>query len=197
MDASTVVALISTAVAAAIAVGVPRISFRLTQQLDHKRWLREQRALFYVDLLTEAYAEEQWLEQDVADDETRDRLQRHFPDLRLPPLERARLGARGNMFSSRAVNALLGRLQAEAFWSAPTGRLDEGQRTVLRVRIGRIQDELNSMVRREMGADDVLPAPGSPLLRAPHPADRAAQRFEAEMAARFPKDEQDREDGTA
>ena len=80
MDVQTAIAMASTSVAAVIAIAVPWVSFRLTLRVDHKRWLREQRAQFYVDLLTEAYAEQQWLEQDVADDETRDRLRSRFSD---------------------------------------------------------------------------------------------------------------------
>ena len=81
------------------------------------RWLREQRAQLYVDLLTEAYAEQQHFEYTTADDESRERMREYFVDLRLPPLERARLGARGTIFASRAVNQAFNRLGREGFWA--------------------------------------------------------------------------------
>jgi len=83
--------------------------------------MREQRAAVYVDLLTEAYAEQQSLELDMADDETRKRMRTRTPDLRLAPLERARLGVRASMYGSKSVNRLFNRLPAEMFWSTPSG----------------------------------------------------------------------------
>ena len=65
-------------------------------------------------MLTEAYAEKEWLEYAMADDETQERMRRYFHDLRLPPLERARLGARGTIFGSKTVNQLFNRLGGEA-----------------------------------------------------------------------------------
>jgi hypothetical protein len=106
VDTGTIVALVSSGLAAIIAVAVPWMTFRLTLRLDHTRWLREQRAQLYVDLLTEAYAEQQYFEYDMADDETRARMGRHFTDLRLPPLERARLGARAGSIVEELQAAL-------------------------------------------------------------------------------------------
>src|ERR1700750_1672316 len=98
MHAETVIALISTGLAAIIAVVVPWMAFRLALRQDQARWLREQRAQLYVDMLTEAYAEQQYFQNATADDETRERMREHFTDLRLAPVERARLGARGTIF---------------------------------------------------------------------------------------------------
>lgn len=188
MNAQTAIALLSTVVAAAIAVIVPLISFRLTRRLDHTRWLREQRAQFYVDLLTEAYAEQQWLERDMADGEVRGRVRDHFVDLRLPPVERARLGARGTMFGSGTVDVLFNRMQAEMFWSRPKRQPNDGERTVMRLRLGDIYDELNSLVRKEMGADDLLPDVGSSILRQPHPAQRVMERRWPSLADDAPEE---------
>lgn len=127
MDPQTIVAIGSSVVAVIIAVGVPQISFRLALRQDRTRWLLEQRAQLYVDLLTEAYAEQQWIELDCASKDVREAMREHFTDLRLPPLDRARLGVRATMFASRTVNRLFNRLPAEAFWSTPLGRpLNEG-----------------------------------------------------------------------
>jgi hypothetical protein len=52
MHAETVIALISTGLAAIIAVVVPWVAFRLALRQDRARWLREQRAQLYVDMLT-------------------------------------------------------------------------------------------------------------------------------------------------
>lgn len=110
----------------------------------------------YVDLLTEAYAEQKWIEYAYSDDDTRERTRDHFADLRLPPLERARLGVRATMFASGNVNRLFNRLPAEAFWSNITPEFHEGHRTVLRMRIGRIVDELVKVTRDEMRANELL-----------------------------------------
>jgi hypothetical protein len=57
-NASTIIALTSVIVSAAIKVTVPWVAFRLTLRQDQARWLREQRAQVYVDILVEAYAEQ-------------------------------------------------------------------------------------------------------------------------------------------
>jgi hypothetical protein len=176
VDTPSVIALISTIVATAIAIVVPQISFRLTLRIDHTRWMREQRAAVYVDLLTEAYAEQQWLEFDMADDEQRKRMRTHEPDLRLPPLERARLGVRASMYGSKSVNRLFNLLPAEMFWSTPfSGKPTEGEKITARMRVSAVVDELQKVIRAEMETDHVLPAAYSALLREPHPAERAMQ----------------------
>jgi hypothetical protein len=114
MDAATVVALVSTGVAAVIAVVVPGMTFRFALRQDAARWLREQRAQLYIDMLTEAQAEQKWIEHTLADKTVQERMMApYFTDTRLPPLERARLGARGAVYSSQTVNRLFNRLMAE------------------------------------------------------------------------------------
>jgi len=178
VDTATALALLSTGVAALIAVVVPWMAFHLALRQDHTRWLREQRAEVYGDLLTEAYAEQQWLEFDMADDDTRQRWAAHFQDLRLPPLERARLGVRATMFASRTVNQLFNRIPAEAFWGGLKADRHEGDRLVMRVRIGGILDDLQAAIRDEMGTDERLPSAGSSVLQQPHPAQREMARMQ-------------------
>jgi hypothetical protein len=156
MHAETVVALVSTGLAAIIAVTVPWVAFRLALRQDQARWLREQRAQLYVDLLTEAYAEKEWLEYAMADDETRETMRTYFHDLRLPPLERARLGARGTIFASKTVNLLFNRLGGEAGRAMLNPRRDEGVRLVTRMAMAGALDKLEGAVRRELGTDRIL-----------------------------------------
>jgi hypothetical protein len=172
----TIVALVSACLAAVVAVVVPLVSFLLAMRQDHTRWLREQRAKLYVDMLTEAYAEQQWLQHETAREETRQLA--HYEDLRLPPLERAQLGARSSMYGSEQTNMLFNRLQAEGFWTLPFRQVDEGQRSMLRVRLGRVFSELSAAIREEMRTDKLLGRGGrSKILDEPHPAERAEREF--------------------
>jgi hypothetical protein len=156
MEAETVIALLSAGLAAIVAVSVPWMTFRLALRQDQVRWLREQRAQLYVDLLTEAYTEQQYFEYEIADDDTRERMRRHFVDLRLPPMERARLGARGTIFASQTVNRLFNRLQGEALNITLTAwPRHEGDRLVARLRVGEAFDELQAAIRRELAADAI------------------------------------------
>jgi hypothetical protein len=122
---------------------------------DRERWLRDRRAELYVDVLTEAHAEREYFDYDIADDETRERKRRNYVDLRLPPFERARLGARGTAFASRNVNRLFNHVQSEALdatWRRPQ---HEGERAVARVRVGGAFGELEAAIRRELDADSI------------------------------------------
>lgn len=62
-------------------------------------------------MLTEAQAEQEWLQYATAAQETKQAVRDSggYTDKRLPPLERARLGARGTIFGSQTVNSLLTR----------------------------------------------------------------------------------------
>jgi hypothetical protein len=112
MHADTVVALVAAGLAAIIAITVPWMTFRLALRQDQTRWLRDQRAQIYVDLLTEADAECEYLAYVMALPETSATMRTIYTDVRLPPLERARLSARGTIFGSHAVNRLFNELQA-------------------------------------------------------------------------------------
>ncbi|HEV8275456.1 MAG TPA: hypothetical protein VGQ26_07140 [Streptosporangiaceae bacterium] len=162
MHADTIVALVSAGLAVIIAVWVPWLTFRLALRQDQARWLREQRAQLYADLLTEAYAEKEHLEYTMADDDTRERMRAYFTDVRLPPLERARLGARGTMLASRTVSRLFNRMEAEAMRAALKARPHDGDRMVARVQVGGIFDELEAAIRSELGADRVVLDPRTP-----------------------------------
>jgi hypothetical protein len=78
MHADTIVALVSAGLATIIAIWVPWVAFRLALRQDQARWLREQRAQLYVDLLTEAHAEKEHLEYTLADDDTRESMRRYY-----------------------------------------------------------------------------------------------------------------------
>ena len=149
------------------------MTFRLALRQDQVRWLREQRAQLYVDLLTEAYAEQEYVLYAVAGDETRERMRKHFTDLRLPPVKRARLGARGTIFVSKTVNSLFNRLEGEGMAATLGPQRDEGQQMTVRVRIGGALDELQAAIRRELGADRI------PLEPAAAATERDARRQKA------------------
>jgi hypothetical protein len=179
MHADTVIA----AIAVIIAVTVPWMTFRLAMRQDQARWLREQRTQLYVDMLTEAYAEEEYLHYAMADDEARERRQQWFTDLRMPPVERARLGARGTAFGSRAVNQAFNSLGPVAFSVLVKRDIQEYDRMVARMEIATWREALEKAVRRELGADNIdldgrLPSTPPPPLRpaARPPANPSAQQ---------------------
>jgi hypothetical protein len=123
--------------------------------------MRERRAQLYVDLLTEAHAEQFYLAFVTSSDTAREQMREVFAetDTRLPPLERARLGASGSVFGSPKVRGLYELLMAEA-WpvSLNPGRFrsDEARMRVL-ARTAGILGELEAAVRRELGADRIPP----------------------------------------
>ena len=167
MDSASIIALASTGVAALIAICVPYMTFRFALRQDQARWLRDQRAALYVDLLTEAYAEERYIEYALAGSDVRRQVAALFDknDVRLPPLERARLGARGSLFGSKAVNQLFNEI-ASVGGQATLGPSDEGRAMITRVQIGGLRDRLQTAVREELGADRIdLKPPASAAAR--------------------------------
>jgi hypothetical protein len=156
MHAETVIALISVCVAVITAVVVPWLTFRLAFRQDQARWLREQQAQLYADLLTEAFAEKEYLQYVTADDQTRERMRAHFTDLRLGPQERARLGARGAIFGSKTVSASFNRLQDEGQAIMLSAEPAEALQLLVRVKVG---GELGSS-----GGCDPLGTRGGPHL---------------------------------
>lgn len=165
MDAGSVIALVSAVLAAVVAIWVPWLAFRFALRQEQVRWLQEQRAQLYTDLLTEAYAEQQWLEYEMLADE--DRQRSRFVDLRLPPMERARLGTRANIFGSRHINRLFMRIQHEAIWGTwPRGPEGEAERIRTRVAVAGILDDLQKAVRDDLGTDTI------PVARAQQPGNR-------------------------
>ena len=63
------------------------MAYRLTLRQDAIRWLRERRAGLYVDLLTEAHAEQAYLAFVTSSDIAREQMREVFAetDTRLPP----------------------------------------------------------------------------------------------------------------
>ncbi|MFF2411847.1 hypothetical protein [Streptomyces sp. NPDC058092] len=141
--------------AVVVAVAVPWMAFRFALQQEHARWLREQRALLYTDMLVEAQAEQEWLQYELADPAVQQRAE--FHDLRLPRLERARLGARGTALGSPKINRLFNELMgvmARLHLSAITNQTGrETAQMMLRVNAGRASDELQEAVRDELEAN--------------------------------------------
>ena len=119
-----------------------------------------------MDPLTEAHAEQAHLAFVTSSDIAREQMRAAFAatDARLPPVERARLGASGSVFGSPNVRGLYDLLMAEA-WpvSVYPGRFrsDEARMQVL-ARTAGILGELEVAVRRELGADRIPPMTGSP-----------------------------------
>ncbi|MGW5446806.1 hypothetical protein [Streptomyces asiaticus] len=88
-------------------------------------------------------------------------------DLRLPPMERARLGTRANIFGSRHINRLFMRIQHEAIWGTWTrGPQGEAERIRIRVVVSGILDELQKAIRDDLGTDSI------PVARAQQTRDR-------------------------
>jgi hypothetical protein len=121
----------------------------------------ERRAQLYVDLLTEAHAEQVYLAFLTSSDAAREQMREAFAatDTRRPPLERARLGSTGSVFGSPQVRGLYELLMAGG-WpvSLNPGRFrsDEARMQVL-ARTAGIRGELEVAVRHELGADRIVP----------------------------------------
>lgn len=88
MDAGTWVALIASLLAATVAVVVPWAAFRFAIRQDHVRWVREQRFELYMGMLTEAYAEQEWLKTETAPPGIQEAARKFFVDKRLAPAKR-------------------------------------------------------------------------------------------------------------
>ena len=112
-------------------------------------------------MLTEAYAERYYVTFATSSDSARELMRESFAatDARLPPLERARLGASGSVFASHKVHGLYDLLFAEA-WPVTVNparfRSDEARMQVM-ARIAGILGGLEAAIRRELGADQIPP----------------------------------------
>lgn len=149
--------LVPRAIAVIVAIFVPWFTFRFALQQSRIDRLHDQRAQLYVDILTEARAEHEYFEFDIADDETRERMRSYRTDLRLPPMERARLGSRGTIFASRKVNGLFNKLQGQAVVSTLVRPKSEAERIAARLPVLDAFNALEAQVRLEMGADEIEP----------------------------------------
>ena len=112
-------------------------------------------------MLAQAYAERYYVTFATSSDSARNLMRESFAatDARLPPLERARLGAGGSVFASHKVHGLYDLLFAEA-WPVTVNparfRSDEARMQVM-ARIAGILGDLEAAVRRELGADQIPP----------------------------------------
>lgn len=182
-----------TLLTAIVAVVVPSLAFRYSLRQDKARWLREQRAECYVDLLTEAYAEKEYFGWEVSDDAEREVSRETYVDLRLPRLERARLGSRGAIFGSKRVLGIFKRLQLEALTASLSEPRDHAERSTAKAQVAETFSELESAIRREIGAEDIwVDAEGSSEHAAsrctdarPPRRDSGAARWGAGLWARF------------
>ena len=88
----------------------------------------------------------------------------YFTDTRLPPAQRAHLGARGTLLGSQTVNRLFNQMMAEGHKALLNlDRLDPDMlRMRTRLRVNGIMDELEAAVRRELGADRIQLEAGKP-----------------------------------
>ena len=115
-------------------------------------------------MLLQARAEQFYLSFVTSSDIAREGMREVFAetDTRLPPLERARLGANGSVFASPEVRGLYERLFAEA-WPVEVNpgrfRSDEARLEVLGRTAG-ILCELEAAIGRELGADQIPPRTG-------------------------------------
>jgi hypothetical protein len=158
MDAGTWVALLASLLAATVAVVVPWAAFRFAMRQDHVRWVREQRADLYVDMLGETYAEMEWLKVETAPPGIQEAARKIFTDMRLPPTERARLGARGTILGSRPVNRLFNQVSGEAgrlLMSSRIGANPDAIQIQINVQLSGLIDELREAIRLELGSDRV------------------------------------------
>jgi hypothetical protein len=159
MDTGDVITLVSLAITTIVAVVIPYLAFRFALQQEKTRWLREQRAQFYVDLLAEAYAEQAHLEYEISDDETRERMRSYYVDLRLPPAERAKLGARGNVLGTSTVNEAFNDLQTIALQALLSPSRTGGDLIAVRVKIEGALERLQMAIQQDLGTDaSALPA---------------------------------------
>jgi len=135
------------------------MAYRLILRRDAIRWLRQRRAQLYVDMLMQARAQQFYLSVVTGSDTARMREVFAETDTRLPPLERARLGANTSVFASPKVVALYDLLFAEACpveVNPVRFRSDEARLKVLGRTAG-ILGDLEAAVRRELGADQIPP----------------------------------------
>ncbi|MEV0267532.1 hypothetical protein AB0H43_02025 [Hamadaea sp. NPDC050747] len=154
MNAETWIALAAVVVSGIVAVTVPRLTFRLALKQDEARWLREQRAQLYVDVMTEAYAEQLWFEYHLIPQRSREGI-RLPADLRLKPFERAQLGCRMWIIGSREVNRRFNAIFPVMFDAdLRSDEFPEYNQVISRVKFGEAMDALHAAIRREMSFDD-------------------------------------------
>jgi hypothetical protein len=140
-----------------VAIVVPWLTFQFALQQDERRSAREQRSQLYVDLLTEAYAEQQWVEGLHLPEDDRAETEDAYPDLRLKPADRARLGARVNAFATEPVMVAFGRLNILGMrYSLPLAK-DPAEQMAMTLQMGDAFNELQAAVRAELSSQTGRP----------------------------------------
>lgn len=132
------------------------VGYQAGVRQDRRRWYRERRAELYVDVLVEAYAEEQWclnaltrreLAQIGASEHGDDGLDALAASdaQRLEPQERARLGARMAAYGSQEVVKLFGALGRGVAFPTLDGRFAQTWD------VEQAFDALEAQIRKELG----------------------------------------------
>ncbi|MEU2403452.1 hypothetical protein ABZ609_03870 [Streptomyces rubiginosohelvolus] len=155
VNSESFIALAAAVLAAVVAIAVPWFAFRYALRQEHTRWIREQRAPLYADMLVEARAEQLWC-QYVMSSESTQAISR-FEDTRLPTLERARLGARGTTIGSQQVNRAFNQVGAVIGQIHMAYTLEQVNRDTaqlqLRMQAGQAFDQLEAAIRAELDTD--------------------------------------------
>lgn len=155
MNSENFIALAAAGLAAVVAIAVPWFAFRYALRQEHTRWIREQRAPLYADMLVEARAEQLWCQYAMSSESTQ--AIARFEDTRLPALERARLGARGTTIGSRRVNQAFNRIGAiigQIHMAFSLEQIDRDTAQLqLRMQAGQAFDRLEAAIRTELDTD--------------------------------------------
>jgi hypothetical protein len=154
---STWVPVIAALLAAFAALTVPQVTFRLALRQDYIRWHRDQRAELYADLLVEAHAESLQMEYEIALSNAEpgaDIGAGWYTDLRLPPGERARLGARATMFASRNVLRNFNTMEGVGARRSFNFRQFEATDVHAKLKMLDAHEALQKAIRAEMRSDD-------------------------------------------
>ena len=158
MEPETIAALLISIVVVPFAAWT---AYQFGVRQDRQKWLREQRAELYVDLLVEGYAEKQWcigqlVHREMIDasepgdpygrvaEWKRDRDQL-IPDVRLEPVARAKLGARMAAYSTPEVARLFNAIGQGVLHPLPSGWF------ATTYTVETAFDQLEARIREELG----------------------------------------------
>lgn len=131
-----------------VAVVAAVIGFGLALQQDKRRWVREKRAELYIDMLSEAYAEVQWINETTRPAD--DRFPASMPDTRMSPAERVRLGARATAYATPGVTKLFNEI-GRGFMGYTFVPHEDGDAIAQRVITDRAFAALEDRIKLELG----------------------------------------------
>ncbi|WP_430497059.1 hypothetical protein ACQRWP_20775 [Micromonospora trifolii] len=134
MPAQSWVALMAAVIAATVAVTIPVWTFRNTIKQERQRWIRDQRGVLYIDILTEAQAELRWVTNEM-----KIRPDKSFVDMRTSRHDRARLGARISVFSTADIHSVF-----DAFQERMAELQHVGPEQPADIRIARLREAENT-----------------------------------------------------